>query len=55
MIFQCNMVKEDMIERLVQLIILYWNFENKVAELSSPFSSAIEKSQVHWLYESTTW
>jgi len=48
------MIKEGMIERQVQLIILYWKFENKVAELSSPFSSAIEKSQVHQLYESTT-
>ena len=51
----CNMAKESMIERQVQLIILYWNFENKVAELSSPFSSATEKSQVHQLHDSTTW
>ena len=49
------MIKEGMIERQVQLIILYWKLENKVAELSGPFSSAIEKSQVHPLYESATW
>lgn len=52
MIFKCNLVKDvNWKAGNSNHFVFAENFENQMAELSSLFSSAVEKSQMHLLYE----